>query len=257
MSIEDSVPAVETFTAVDVEDTSDATPIEGAPLDTQRPEWLPEKFSSPEDMATAYGELEKKIGEPKAPPSLEIPEPVADEVAPAGDSPKEMLGEELFGRIEEHYQENGVLDADLYAELAEKGLPKNVVDSFIEGQQVRAERYETDVTSIVGGKEQFTQLQQWAGENLTDAERNSVNESITSGDVVKAQMAVNWLSGKYADSEGSQPNLVEGGVSKLTGDVFTDREDLSQAQTDPRYTTSERYRKEVQAKLERSTYWRK
>ena len=29
-----------------------------------RPEWLPEKFSSPEDMAKAYGELESKLGNP-------------------------------------------------------------------------------------------------------------------------------------------------------------------------------------------------
>ena len=30
--------------------------------DDGRPEWLPEKFSSPEDMAKAYSELEKKQG---------------------------------------------------------------------------------------------------------------------------------------------------------------------------------------------------
>ena len=29
----------------------------------ERPEWLPEKFQSPEDMAKAYGELESKMGE--------------------------------------------------------------------------------------------------------------------------------------------------------------------------------------------------
>ena len=28
-----------------------------------RPEWLPEKFKSPEDMAQAYSELEKKMGQ--------------------------------------------------------------------------------------------------------------------------------------------------------------------------------------------------
>ena len=29
---------------------------------TERPEWLPEKFKSAEDMANAYSELEKKLG---------------------------------------------------------------------------------------------------------------------------------------------------------------------------------------------------
>lgn len=35
---------------------------------TQRPEWLPEKFKSPEDMAKSYTELEKKVSDaPKVP----------------------------------------------------------------------------------------------------------------------------------------------------------------------------------------------
>ena len=30
---------------------------------SDRPEWLPEKFKSAEDMAQAYSELEKKLGQ--------------------------------------------------------------------------------------------------------------------------------------------------------------------------------------------------
>ena len=36
--------------------------------DAERPQWLPEKFKTPEDFAKSYAELEKKIGtQPKAP----------------------------------------------------------------------------------------------------------------------------------------------------------------------------------------------
>ena len=31
---------------------------------SERPEWLPEKFSSPEDLAKSYSELEKKLSGP-------------------------------------------------------------------------------------------------------------------------------------------------------------------------------------------------
>ena len=34
-------------------------------VQSDRPEWLPEKFKSAEDMAQAYSELEKKLGQPK------------------------------------------------------------------------------------------------------------------------------------------------------------------------------------------------
>ena len=33
-----------------------------APADAERPQWLPEKFKTPEDFAKSYSELEKKIG---------------------------------------------------------------------------------------------------------------------------------------------------------------------------------------------------
>ncbi|WP_421876594.1 hypothetical protein [Pacificispira sp.] len=54
----------------DIQDKDDSE------TDTQedRPEWLPEKFKSPEDMAKAYANLEKKLGEkqPSAPESYDF-----------------------------------------------------------------------------------------------------------------------------------------------------------------------------------------
>ncbi len=39
-------------------------PLEGVapPEQSERPEWLPEKYKTPEDLAKAYGELETKLG---------------------------------------------------------------------------------------------------------------------------------------------------------------------------------------------------
>ena len=36
---------------------------EPAPLDNARPEWLAEKFNTPEDLASAYSNLESKLGQ--------------------------------------------------------------------------------------------------------------------------------------------------------------------------------------------------
>ena len=35
------------------------------PIESDRPDWLPEKFKSPEDMAKAYAEAERKLSEPE------------------------------------------------------------------------------------------------------------------------------------------------------------------------------------------------
>ena len=39
--------------------------VEGTEQNPDRPEWLPEKFKSVEDMAKAYSALESKLGQPQ------------------------------------------------------------------------------------------------------------------------------------------------------------------------------------------------
>jgi len=235
-----------------IEDSQEAAGEEAQP-EAQRPEWLPEKFSSPEDMAKAYGELEKKLGSKKADPKdLKVNEqPV--EVTPEG-NPKSVLGDELFGKVEEHWQEHGELSEDLYKELQDVGLSKQVVDSYIEGQSIKAERYKSEVTEVVGGIEAYSQMQEWAVDNLSDSEKDALNEAVTSGNVAKAQMAVQWLQQKYQANEGNPPKLVEGTPASV-GSVFENQEEYIHAISDSRYETDPRYRREVDQKLERSTYW--
>ena len=53
----------------------------------ERPEWLPEKFKTPEDMAKSYAELEKKMSggkEPEAPATEDTPAEI-----PTNDDAKE------------------------------------------------------------------------------------------------------------------------------------------------------------------------
>ena len=48
-------------------------------VEQSKPEGLPEKFNSVEDLAKSYAELEKKLGEPKP---QETPEPKQEEAKP-------------------------------------------------------------------------------------------------------------------------------------------------------------------------------
>ena len=43
-------------------ETTETPAVETAPTEISRPEWLPEKFNDPADMAKAYSELEGKLG---------------------------------------------------------------------------------------------------------------------------------------------------------------------------------------------------
>jgi hypothetical protein len=243
--------------AVVIDTTQEVTQEDPQQKTQERPEWLPEKFTDPEAMAKAYGELEKKLSQPKdKPDTLKIDQKEAEVELPTGD-PKTVLGDELFGRIEEHYGENGNLTEELYGELQEAGLNRSVVDSYIEGHALRTQRYEEEVTSVVGGKETYQQLQEWAVENLSDSEKDTVNEAVSSGNPAKAQMAVNWLKGRFESSEGSEPNLIEGegSVTTTSGKAFTSRDEYVHAISDPKYKSDPKYAREVDLMLERSTYW--
>ena len=47
-----------------VSEATEATPVEATPdAAPERPEWLPEKFNKPEDLAQSYNALSAKLGE--------------------------------------------------------------------------------------------------------------------------------------------------------------------------------------------------
>ena len=61
--------------------------VEEPQVEQERPEWLPEKFKSAEDLVKAYGELESKMGkgEPVA-EEQEVEEEVTNETEPSTES---------------------------------------------------------------------------------------------------------------------------------------------------------------------------
>lgn len=66
-------------TAEHLIDTQPEAPVETVPsaetqqaTEAERPEWLPEKFKTPEDLAKSYSELEKKVSGNKAPETYDF-----------------------------------------------------------------------------------------------------------------------------------------------------------------------------------------
>ena len=96
-----------------------------------RPEWLPEKFKSPEDLANAYNNLESKLGSGEAPSETEdLPPTEAGNESQSGEGQKAAIE-----AASAEWQESGELSDMTYSALAEEGLSRELVDSFIEGQK--------------------------------------------------------------------------------------------------------------------------
>lgn len=230
-------------------------PAETATTSEDRPEWLPEKFKSPEELAKAYAELESKIG--KAPPKeteakpLDIPNPAEATEEQANQTLADRgLNMEKFSA---EFSQNGSLSPESYKELEAAGIPQATVDLYIEGQKALATQYESTVKAEVGGDESYTQMVDWAKSNMSPAEIQAFNAAVSSGSIDQAKLAVLGLQARYTSVNGSEPKRTIGGKSSATADVFESTAQLIAAMRDPRYKNDPAYRASVQNKLARSS----
>lgn len=213
-----------------------------------RPQWLPEKFKSPEDMAKAYSELESKLGQK---PNEEAPK--ADVPETPQDAEKALSAKGLdLNDFSSEFAEKGELSQDSYEKLDKAGYPKALVDQFIEGQKARAAAFEADIKTEVGGNDRYTEMVDWAKANMSPAEINAYNEAVSSGDASKAKLAAAGLNAKFSKAVGQDPDRLLGGGKGGSDDVFESTAQVTKAMSDPLYKTDPAYRAKVQAKIGRS-----
>ena len=211
--------------------------VEALEDDSERPEWLPEKFKNPEDLAKAYGELEKKMGEPSE---------EGDEAAPS----KEAMSLESLNKYSEEFNEKGELSEDSYSDLEKLGLNKDLVDAFAEGQLAIQKQQEQLIYNEVGGEENYRTMAQWAEETLSPEELASFNNVVVlGGDTSVASMTVKGLYARYQSEAGTAPALMKGTPSAEALMPFQSNEQVITAMANPKYKTDAAYRREVEQRL--------
>lgn len=220
-----------------------------------RPEWLPEKFNSPEDLAKAYKELESKLGKEQA--------PKADPAPKADNQPTDATGLSIeqqdalkksgidMEAIRNEYAKNQSLSDDTYAALEKAGFTRTDVDAYIEGQKAIVERIRQDAFALVGGEETFTAMQGWARANLSKSEIAAFNRLVSDPDT--RETAILGLHAKYIRANGKEPGTHIGGQGvNTTGDVYESRQQLVKDMSNPDYQKDPAFRKKVEEKLART-----
>lgn len=206
------------------------------PKEQERPQWLPEKFKSPEDMARAYSELEKKLGGKQEPEGEK-------------ESPAPNIHPDAIKSYSEEYLRDGKLSDKSYAELAALGVDRSLVDAYVAGQQALVERQADSIYSTVGGKEAYSRMVGWASENLSKDEIAAFNDVVQSGDLRKINLAVSGIHSRMKASS-SEPSLVMGkSASKAPSGAFRSTAELVAAMRDPRYQTDPAYRADIESRL--------
>jgi hypothetical protein len=126
------------------------------------------------------------------------------------------------------------------------------VDAYIKGQQALITQYQGEVFNVVGGKDGYTSVVQWAAKNLSPEEIDAFNTTVNSGNLEQAKMAVKGLQARFSSSEGNEPALLTGSAGPSDG-VFRSTSELVEAMSNPKYKSDPAYRSDVEKKLARSS----
>ena len=215
-----------------------------------RPEWLPEKFKSAEDMAQAYSELEKKLGQ--APKEGEAEAEQSETEAENQEEQSEENVSEAYQAVaeasKEFFENDGQRSEETYNALEKAGLPRDLVDSYAAGQQALLQSEEAQIQSVANG--QYDAMAEWANENLPQEEIDAFDEAVTGGSVQQAKLAVQGLYARYQNSVGSTPKLTQGAVAGTSTMPFKSMQELARAQSDPRYRSGDKaYHQEIDRRL--------
>ena len=217
------------------------------PPEPQRPEWLPAKFNTAEDMAKAYSELESKMGSQNQETQSDPPETPVENTTE--EQAKGMLSEQGldYAKFEKEFTDSGELSQNSYQELADSGLSREFVDSYIKGQQSLAEQNRQNAYTEAGGEEQFQQMIKWAGDNLSQGEIDAYNNSL-SGDAEKNKFAIRSMVALWKQETGFAPNLVQGRPN-TAANGFNSWAQVSEAMRDPRYRNDPAYRQNIEQRM--------
>lgn len=163
-----------------------------------------------------------------------------------------------FDAFEQEVSENGELSEEGYNKLLEV-FPKNVVDTYIEGQKALAENIVSEIHNEAGGEEAYQEMINWASENLSQEEIDYFNKAIRSGDKVQSKYAVRALSAQYQQATGGQSSeqdslsLVSGDSSSRSGvSGYQSKQEMVRDMQDPRYSKDPAFRRSVEEKIQRS-----
>ena len=215
--------------------------VDEEPAEEERPEWLDEKFESPEEMAKAYKALQQKMSKPKA----EKKESAKTEEASAPEATTSAIED-----ARNEFAESGELSDKAFDALEKAGLPRSFVEQYIAGQQAMSVQQAATIQESIGGAGNYEAMAEWASENLADGDLDAFNDIVEGQSVEQARVAVKGLYAQFQAAGGKGPALVQGSTSGDAGvKPFGSTAQVTEAMRDPRYASDPAYRENVEKRM--------
>ena len=238
----------------------------GEEMQSQQDQLLAGKYENAQELEKAYIELQKKLGEdgqeekPEAEAETKSEEVLQEEPEESAkeSSPAVALVTEAS---EEYYANEGKLSDETiekFSSMSSKDLVNAYMDIVKNNPQDQAPAQDisdADINVIknsVGGESQYSNMINWAGQNLNAKATEAFDNVVASGNVQMIQLAVAGLKAQFDEANGYEGRMLTGKGSKASGDVFRSQQELVSAMSDSRYENDPAYRQDVIEKLDRS-----
>jgi len=214
----------------------------GEQMEQEQEQRLAGKYKNAEELEAAYLELQKKLGEQ--------PEEQTEESEP------EDTGSILDRLWEESQTEltpetvKAISEADP-SKLAEMYLEYRSQQESSQQPSTMTDQDVNGLKGLVGGEKNYNEMLGWASQNLSDQDIEMYDAVMELGNPAAARFAIEALAYRYQESNGVEPDLVQG-KSPGVGGAFRSQAEVVQAMSDPRYDNDPAYRRDVMKKLERS-----
>ncbi len=255
----DNTPDAEVLTA----EEQDSLQV-GEKLVAEQEQLLAGKYSSAEELESAYLSLQQKLGQTED-------EEVDYEESDEGYAEEEESDEEVFDDAPavslineasaEYYENDGQLSEETIERFSEMSS-QDLVNAYLEIQannpqapQQAAELSEAQVNSVqnaAGGEANYNRVIEWAASNLPDAQVDAFDSVVDSGNPAAIGIAFQGLQRQYDESNGYEGRMIQGKAASSAGATFRSQAELVAAMGDPRYDTDEAYRDDVLRRLDQS-----
>ena len=228
----------------------------GEKLAEEQGELLAGKFKDAEALEQGYIELQKKLGSQEKTTEEEVTE-TKDEKVEEKEEEKpdtaflDTLWEEAQG--EKFTQETlSKLEGMKPQDIAQMYLDyRSEIKEAPTAQQFTEENV-SELKSIAGGEEGYSEMMNWAKSNLKKGEVEMYDQVMDQGNPLAAFFAVQALAYRFNDAKGYDGEMLQGKAARSEGDVFKSQAQVVKAMSDPQYDKDPAYRQAIYDKLERS-----
>ena len=231
----------------------------GEKLVAEQESLLAGKYKNAEELEKAYIELQQKLG------SDDKEESEPEQTDETEELPEITPEIQLITDASLEFNEKGEVGAETLEKFQQMSS-KDLVSAYMEMQSIAAKApapespespdlTDAEVNSIknsAGGEQEYSNLLNWAGQNLPKSTVDAFDALCDTGDVNAIQLAVSGLKAQYENANGYEGRMLSGKSPQSSGDVFKSQAQVVEAMSDPRYDNDPAFRQEVMNKLERS-----